>query len=1195
MKTLKPLFWGVTLSAALTGCVTAQDRLTNAQSALDRHIANNLRTKAEKGAFYSAYKTPSDEEIRRLYGPGLSDEDLGALRDFAEQLTRRYETEIVWPAWIKSIKTKSMPIAEEAFQKGQYDKARETIWRAAATGVKPVDEGVREFGFEFLNTQVNPKQWREIEKEMCEKVLAFEKAGQYNEAIAWLKTVPYVREYSTVLDARLAKVKAELVKLSVPEAEVQPIIDATTALLDKVENIYDYTDSTKTESASSAAEVELEAYYKAVENFQKMLVRHNCTEANAAKLAQNLMTEASKLLQVLYTSTTQTTGALELGTGAINKRIDARRKAMIERLESAKNPISREEKLAALFAENNIDGVKECLKAEMDAVLVEQLNTEAVIVPGREVVSPLDLAVAGEKLRNDVRLLVKQQEFAKARELIWTTIYPKQQTLRSEYLRPIGLQLMLTVVNPANWTVAEAEMLQIATVTPASEALKQALAAYPRIKTYAQDIDARLDAAATKAATLGSPLSDAQKQAIQAAAAEMKNLVDQTDKQSNYTIAGTPVDRTSLDLLLEDYRQALIQYDCTAANAEKLVKMFNDAVQSGFAAIAADKVVDQLNLGCNALNARMDQLADKLVQDAIAREAKLAAEEAARAAAKAAFEAKINDFCKRVLEAVAAKDFETARALVRDEPLTDDAVNDAILYVVRVGMLNTTVNPAQYKVLSAEITEKVKGYVEAKDFDGLEQYVDGYAYVADVYEQVDAALKALQDAVAEATKNETLADANDAKMTDAITYLVENRDKLYVFQGMDLTDVKKALEALGTALKPHLEKAEIEKVLALLKLTDGAEPMTTAQVNFALRKQLDAAMVAVAVGKAEIAAEKYLARLAEIDQEVSADTQITLAEEAIRRQLAASCCASYKVNALLGEYARVFRDLKRQKPLTATQAAVMLLGAAYLDQDVVIERAIELGADVNATSERDPLARTALMIALEAQNTSLVKLLVEKGASVSATDAEGNSVMHYAVRSGSITAVKALAEGASVAVTNKAGETPLFTAAARNQAAMVEAILACVTDEARAAFVNTTNVGGQTAFRVAVTLCARDVLDALAEAGATFGPADLAIATAKDHLAVAQWLIEHSVDVNGEGVMETACPAKAAGRYLVKEGGISRHAPCEVCKPAEETPAAPAPVKPQPALISVSIGDAAPVVVSMPTKAEVKTEAVPQE
>lgn len=1183
MKKLNPLVLGVTLSTALVGCISADARLTDAQNALNRHIANDLRAKAAKGAFYSSYNIPSDAKIQALYGAPLTAEELTTLRKLAEEYTRHYEKEIVWPEWIKAIKAKKLPLAEAAYRAGDYDQAREYIWCAAATGVKPVDAGVREFGFEFLNKKVNPEQWRKIEKEMCETVIKFEKDGKYNEAIEWLKTVPYVREYSTVLDAKLKLVKDEMIKLSVPEVEAQPIIDATTALLDKVEKIFDYTDGINTSSSSSAEEVDLEAYNRAVENFRKTLIRHNCTEVNATKLTTELTTAAAKLFESLYTTTTSTTGNLVLGTGAINKRIDARREAMTFRMENLRDPVARQATLFALFDANDLAGVRAFLKKEMEAVLIESLTSTVTTVPGQEVYSPLDLAFEGEQLRYTIHCLAERQErFADAREVIWATIFPKKPTVRSEYLRPIGTQLMLTTVNATHWYKIEKDIAKTLLEEKDPVTAIQKLTNYPHIKTYAQEIDTRLMDAAKTAGMLGSELSADQIKAIEDATAEMKNLVDYTDKMANLTTVGKPINRDTLDLLLQEYRATLIQNDCTPENADKLIAMFNEVVNIDANATAKDTTTEVLHLGCNALNARIDKLnAAKIAELEVIIATAKAEEEAAKAEAEAAkaaekaFVDNANDFCKRVYEATIAKDFETARNLVRDEPLTGNDSQDARMYIVRVGMLNSTVNPAQYEVLSAELQQQVATFVKAGDYEALKQYIENYPYVKDEYAKIDEALAALKGTIIDLPVAEAPSADYVTDLSDRITQLLETRIGSHSYIP-DMTEVEKALDNLAITLTEHyyplikdslFKENRKQEIIALT--TSKYAPLTTAELNQKLKAILDPALVKATI---EIAKAKYLARLAEIDAEVSADTQITLAEEAIRRQLGTTCCVlSYKVNALLGEYARVFRDIKRQKEISAEQATVMLLGAAYLDQRVVIERALELGADINATSTRDPLARTAIMLALEAQNADLAKVLVENGANVSATDNEGNSVMHYAVRGGNILAVKALAAGTTVTTANKRGVTPLFIAAVRNQTAMVEALLACVEDEAaRAAYANMADTDGMTAFNLAVAASSRDVLDALAAAGATYSSADLSVAAKKDHLAVAQWLIANSVDVNAGDTMEVACPTTATARYLATEGGINKHAACPKCTPP--APAAPAaPQKASQAKVSLNL------------------------
>ena len=56
------------------------------------------------------------------------------------------------------------------------------------------------------------------------------------------------------------------------------------------------------------------------------------------------------------------------------------------------------------------------------------------------------------------------------------------------------------------------------------------------------------------------------------------------------------------------------------------------------------------------------------------------------------------------------------------------------------------------------------------------------------------------------------------------------------------------------------------------------------------------------------------------------------------------------------------RLLKQAKTLNKDQGAALVFGAVYLDQPAVLVRALELGADVNAVSPRDPLGRSALLL-----------------------------------------------------------------------------------------------------------------------------------------------------------------------------------------------------------------------------------------
>ena len=130
-----------------------------------------------------------------------------------------------------------------------------------------------------------------------------------------------------------------------------------------------------------------------------------------------------------------------------------------------------------------------------------------------------------------------------------------------------------------------------------------------------------------------------------------------------------------------------------------------------------------------------------------------------------------------------------------------------------------------------------------------------------------------------------------------------------------------------------------------------------------------------------------------------------------------------------------------------------------------------------------------------------------------------------------------------------------------NQQAIVKILLEVKDVKTNTVDVTLANTAGNTAFDEACRCGSRDVLDLLAEAGAKYGSAQLAIAAKNDCLSVAQWLVAHAVDVNGKNVMTQAKPKSATKRYLIGEGGVEDADDLGVEKGKEKKPAFSEPVK----------------------------------
>lgn len=1185
------------------------DKAAKAIPALKASIENNLRAKAEAGKFYSKYRTPSDAEIKAAVSFPIDDSDLSTLRKLAEEMTRDAESRIVWPIWAAAIRNRSIPAARQLMEKGEYDKAREVIWRASTTGVADVDAEVRKFGYEFLNTQVNPAQWKLIEKNMRDKVLAFEKEGAYDEGIAWLKDVPRVREYSTVLDSRLTNVKAELVKLSIADGDVQPIVEQTREMMRCAAKIYDVADSTTNAVSGIESDAELSAYNAKLDEYREALIRYNCTKDNAEKIVAAFKKDAAPLLEPLYMSESTSRAFMYLGTAALNKRIDA----FAERLGNwLKSKRTLKDDVAGLIAEGKFEEARKLVKEDVEAVTIApevkvtkkvgkgsaaakkaapafavaaSADPKAVAILAKanesdDPLEPSDLVFYGEVFRGIVKSMVNKGDYVGAREFIWSVCCPEEHTVLTRFLQPVGREMMQTCVNPANWAAIESDVKNSVAAFVKGGAFTNAVAwleAYPLVKVYAAEVDAKLGAAAGEAMNLGVG-ADVVKPAVATTeddASESDKMADRTDEVKGFKAPGRIINLDRFEELLAEYRKVLVKNDCTAENADKLVKGFREALEPHFKEITDPSEIQTLYLGCNGLNERIKALVAAKIEEVKALQAAALAKAEELAAYNAKMQAMVDDLVARVIALVKEEKFTEARELIRDVELVKDANWDAKIYATRIGLLNSLVNPRQYEKLAAEINAQIKEYVDAEDYIALKDYAEKYPYVHDTYQHILDAIAQIKEAMLEMPIREPATAKYIEELTTRINDIMEGRTGALEYKH-DFAALEKALEELQKAyIEQHYDEAAAkclcEVVYAEIKalLEKELAPMTTCELNERLRTIFGAATIGIdsriAWQKAQIKlaeeAKEYAELLAKIDEEVSFDAQIAMAEDAISKQLGIVCpCACLQMNAVLGNYARIIRLMKRGEKVSPAEATTLLVGATYLGQPAMFKRALELKADVNAPADRDPRGRAAILVAIETGHTEFLRLVHEAKGSQKVTDADGNTALHYAMKNGNLAVARALAKSVDVSAVNKKGETALFTAVRRNQAKPVEFLINLVkadgdkaTAAARKAFVGMKNVNGEDAFTVACRADVSMVLDVLFAAGAEFGTAHLVEAAGVNRIAIVQWLVEHGADVNADGVMAAAFgspedEATESYKYLVAEGGIALKRTPKCCK-----------------------------------------------
>jgi len=1067
--------------------------------------------------------------ITRAAGPQVSPGVAVALCALLRNTVERTLTDSVYPNVVDATLKKLTPVVDQAVADGRYAYARNAIWAASTRGVPAIDCKIREKSIEMMHRKVNPANWDSIASKMkavFDKAMGEKTYEAGIEQIRKIETESIQQEYSVFIDKRLAAVRDELIKIGVTEGDMKPILDKQAAIISEAAKILDVMDGidtieaakSETREVSPREDPKLKDYYAKLDEFHAVLLRYDCVKPTADGIVVKLDDDLLALINMLRkpakneTIKSDAKTALLLGTRSLNGRIHAAANGYVAQLTGC---------------------IQDAAKSD---------------------------------LSEKVKELVAAGQFEEARELIWNASVTGDAKWDAEMFA-YGIALLRDIVNPADWARIEAEITATFTKLSAEgqfDELEAYLKGYPLIRQHTVKLDEQLARVRAEAEALGADPDKAANAALIACGmvTEAQALVDHFDELVATAAAeGKTVDESKLQAELVEYARRLAAYHATPENVAKIVERLRTSLKELILVAPDNARPTRLSLGTNAVNDRIKALVDKLL--------------ASIQATKNSWQ---DDFCatlmtnleQRVRAAVKEQKFGEARDMIRDTELIGRSDLDLKLYALRIGLLDSCVNPAQLDYLLADIDAKVQKFVEAEDYEAFEQFLTNYPYVHDEYAKIDAALELVRKAMlgleipAAECKND-----EKVRFADAISELLERRDENWKPK-RDLKPLESALDEVAKAIFEHMNKhpeaiaaeraAEYEHILSDVAALDRT--ITTWELNERLRARLAKETPVVAAGlqmlKERADRKAFLAELAAIDAEVSFDAQIAMAEEAISRQLGMKCKrASYKINAVLGEYARAFRLLKKNVELKPAEATSILLGAVYLEQAAVVPYALKLGADVNGTSARDPRRRTALMLAIDVQNMSLMRTLVEAGASSAATDADGNSLLHYAVKSGSIIAVKAIAGTASLEVTNNAGETPLFEAVRRNQTVMVQTVIGLIPTDRREAFVNAADKSGLTAIALAAKLGSRDVLDPLADAGARFSERELILAEEGDHLAVAQWLVAQGADVNAAGVMAKACPATATGRYLIGQGGVCEHA-CDVCKPEPDPVKAPA-------------------------------------
>lgn len=395
-----------------------------------------------------------------------------------------------------------------------------------------------------------------------------------------------------------------------------------------------------------------------------------------------------------------------------------------------------------------------------------------------------------------------------------------------------------------------------------------------------------------------------------------------------------------------------------------------------------------------------------------------------------------------------------ARKFVYEFGIVQNARIDIPVARVKWGLLNSWVNPKEWKLRHAELNAKQNDYTKRGDLDGLIAFLrqERKPAVASYSDGIDKSIDGIQSEVKRLEAIEVDASSLEAKKRAQVQMLLDD------FRGAYEAETRKdpnfvQLESLLSVLNGQLQAQDISvseadafcktyelEVQTLVKRAENVRRsqipnMTTRQLNENIHKWYDSALkdalkakeLAEKIAAAEKAKKEFIARLYAMRQateKFDLDKYIAHAEEAIPQTAKAN-------RAILGDYARTLRLVKRGKlPISKEEAAAVLTGAALLGQPEMIGYARTLGASPDDFSRYDDFKRPAIVLATQRGDIATVKALIAAVADVNKTDANKETALVLASRNGCVEIAKALISAkADVNAKGHGGDTALIAAA----------------------------------------------------------------------------------------------------------------------------------------------------------------------
>lgn len=213
--------------------------------------------------------------------------------------------------------------------------------------------------------------------------------------------------------------------------------------------------------------------------------------------------------------------------------------------------------------------------------------------------------------------------------------------------------------------------------------------------------------------------------------------------------------------------------------------------------------------------------------------------------------------------------------------------------------------------------------------------------------------------------------------------------------------------------------------------------------------------------------------------------------------------------------AEVIEELKREKQVPTTQDIIKAISFGDLNQVIQIVEEYP-----NLAKAADDRGYAPLHYAVSKRQIDIAKLLLSKGANVSAQDMDGDTPLHWAAEIGMLDMIELLLlENADINQVNRNGWPPIYWAINRNQPEAVTALIK------RGASVDVISNDNQTLIAVAIDRGNPEIVNALISKGASLnftyadGNSLLYRSILRGNFEVAHVLLENGINPNTQNYL----------------------------------------------------------------------------